>query len=231
MARGKRKRQPRCEQLRLDRNLWGGYRPGSGGRKKKEAGVSHARRRGVKERFPVHVTVKLRRGLPSIRDTWTFGIVSEAVGAAQERAGRLGAGFRIAHYSVQVDHVHLIVEASDRLHLSRGMQGFQVRLARALNRAWGRKGRVFADRYHDHVLETPTQVRNALRYVLKNGRHHGNETGRGRPDPYSSGESWDGWSDYRAPQSVASFVLPALTWLLRTGWRRAGPVELEPAPI
>jgi REP element-mobilizing transposase RayT len=50
----------------------------------------------------------------------------------------------VVHFSVQRDHLHLIVEASDRRALSRGMQGLSIRVARAANGELGRKGRVFA---------------------------------------------------------------------------------------
>ncbi|HEY2031032.1 MAG TPA: transposase [Myxococcales bacterium] len=61
---------------------------------------------------------------------------------------------RIAHYSIQGNHLHLVVEADDGSALSRGMQGLAVRIARRLNAHLGRRGAVFADRYHAHVLES-----------------------------------------------------------------------------
>ena len=62
----------------------------------------------------------------------------------------------------------MLVEAAGPESLARGMQGLAVRLARALNRCARRSGRVFADRYYPHVLETRREVANALRYVLLN---------------------------------------------------------------
>ena len=44
-----------------------------------------------------------------------------------------------------------------------------IRIARVLNKLWRRRGRVFADRYHDRILKTPREVKNALVYVLANG--------------------------------------------------------------
>jgi len=79
----------------------------------------------------------------------------------------------------------------------------------------GRKGRVFDDRYHARVLRTPTEVRHAIHYVLENARKHAAERGEtyapGYVDPYSSAGARD-------------LSLPvAQTWLLRAGWKRAGP--------
>jgi hypothetical protein len=52
------------------------------------------------------------------------------------------------------------------------MKAIGARLALAVNRVAGRAGRVFTQRYHLQLLPTPRQVRNALRYVLLNARHH-----------------------------------------------------------
>ena len=49
--------------------------------------------------------------------------------------------FRVVHFSVQADHVHLIVEADSRLGLIRGVQGLAVRCAKAINRELGGAGR------------------------------------------------------------------------------------------
>ena len=77
------------------------------------------------------------------------------------------------------------------------MQGLTVRLARRINAALGRDGKLFAERYHARVLRTPTEVRTVLRYVLLNARHHAAERGettwRGWVDPCSSGAWFGGW--------------------------------------
>jgi hypothetical protein len=80
-----------------------------------------------------------------------------------------------------------------------------------------------ADRFHARLLRTPTEVRNALRYVLHNARKHGVWLGR-RPDPCSSGECFEGWEDC-SPRCVR-WLAAARTWLLRVGWQRAGPIRL-----
>jgi REP element-mobilizing transposase RayT len=166
--------------------------------------------------------VRLRDGLPSLR--------RDAARVAVERAIRAGAerfGFRLAQYSMQTNHVHLIAEAEDRSELSRGMKGLLVRVARALNRLWSRMGRVFADRYHARQLRTPREVRNALVYVLHNARHHGLRVLG--VDLYSSGRWFDGWSRKllfasRGPAATAR------SWLLRIGWRIHGLIGIEEMP-
>jgi len=135
------------------------------------------------------------------------------------RSGARRFGMRLVHFSVQRDHLHLIAEARDRRALTRGLQGLFVRLAKRLNRWWGRKGRVFADRFHDRILRTPREVRNALRYVLLNARRHGVRSAG--IDPYSSGAWFDGWTrgTQRQPTAPAP-VARARTWLATVGWRR-----------
>ena len=80
---------------------------------------------------------------------------------------------RLVHYSGLSNHLHLLVDVHGTKNLSRGMQGLTIRIAKALNRHWRRKGRVFADRFHASLLETVTQIRRATRYVLLNARKHG----------------------------------------------------------
>ncbi len=183
---------------------WGGKRKGAGQKPKGErAGVSHATRARLAARFPVHVTVRLKRGLPSLRRKSAYRVLERAFAAGGERFG-----FRLIHFSVQINHIHLLAEAEDRRALARGMQGLSIRIARGLNRLWRRTGKVFVDRYHDHILGTPTEVRNALRYVLHNVQRHGIRF-VGSLDPFTSA---DGWT-IRLP-------LPR-TWLLARGWQRA----------
>jgi REP element-mobilizing transposase RayT len=198
--------------------------------------VPHLRRRAVESidrRRPAHVTVRLRRVVRTLRN----GKMHRSVAAAL-RAGRERAGFRLVHYSLQGDHLHLIVEADDRVELARGMQGLGIRIARGINRCIGRTGRVLADRYHARVLGSPTEVRRALLYVLNNARHHAAEVGATYPrswhDPFSSAHELDGWSravpddpddDRREPRCTGE----ARSWVLRGGWRRAG--RLDPAAV
>jgi REP element-mobilizing transposase RayT len=88
--------------------------------------------------------------------------------ALHEAAERYGV--RIVHYSIQGNHLHLLVEAEDQRALSRAMQGLAIRLAKRLNRLAHRSGSVFADRYHAHSLTSRREVANAVRYVLGNDR-------------------------------------------------------------
>jgi hypothetical protein len=113
----------------------------------------------------------------------------------------------VIEFSVQGNHLHLIIEADDSEALSRGMQGLCVRIAKALNAMMGRSGKVFGDHYHSRLLHSPTELVNAIAYVLGNAAHHFGWRG---VDPYTSS----------APEGRA-VIAQARSWLLTVGWRRA----------
>ena len=224
------KRKERAEQLTFDR-LMGGRRKGAGRKKSPDSGVSHLKRETITKDTPVHVTWKLEPGLPSLRQPNEYSVAWGAIKAARERAGTSEDGwFALVHYSIQGDHLHLVVEAKDNDSLSRALNGLAVRLARGLNKLWGRVGSVFADRYHLRVLRTPRQVRNTLRYIFENARRHGLPRFRNRPDPFTSGLWFTGWKDY-VHDGFLSWEGPmaqARSWLVREGWKRHGLLDLRP---
>src|SRR5260221_6388165 len=220
----------RCTQLELGLRRHGGSRAGAGRQPHGDrAGVPHAERAARTHREPVLVTMKLRAGLTSLRTGTAWRRVLDGLVRARERFGS-----RITHFSVQRDHVHLVVEAQSKRAMSIAMQGLAVRLARAVNRTMNRCGKVFADRFHDRVLRTPREVRNALAYVLCNARKHGAAPPRsGWLDPFSSAAAFDGWAGVRPDSGALAIVARAHTWLLRVGWRRGGLLDPDhrPGPI
>jgi REP element-mobilizing transposase RayT len=156
----------------------------------------------------------------------------EVIEAALVSGRTAWRGFRVVHYALEGDHLHFIVEADDNRTLSEGMQGLTVRLAKGLNRLMGTRGKVFADRYHAHALRTPTEVRNALAYVLLNHRSHMARIGKGSasasPDPFSSGATFEGWLE--APAVARTVTSAPETWLLREGWKMGGSLSLTSVP-
>jgi hypothetical protein len=174
------------------------------------------------QRFPVLVTLRLRPELPSLRTGREHRTVLTVLSRASERVS-----FRVVHVSIQVNHLHLIVEAADARALSRGMSGLGVRLAHALNGNWRRCGPVLEYSYHARILRSPREVRNALIYVLNNGRKHGVQ-GRG-VDPGSTGPWFDGWKDLSLRPGPCPLPT-ARTWLLAIGWRRRGLIAVAESP-
>ena len=140
--------------------------------------MSHLRRPELTRGFPAHVTLRMERGVWNLRTRRCFNVLAKAFWSGGNRFG-----FRLVHYSVLGNHIHLLVEADDRRALWRGMQGLSIRIARALNRLMGRHGKVFADRYHARVLRTLAEVRNVRNYLTHNARHH---YGLVEPDRFAS---------------------------------------------
>jgi REP element-mobilizing transposase RayT len=209
-------------------STWGGRRRGAGRRRQPGSGIPHRSRGRLASRHPVHVTIRVRQAVPSLRSVRLVREVERSWREACER-GR----FRLLHYSLQWNHAHLIVEARDAEHLGRGMMSLGSRLARAVNRTFGRRGRVLQDRYHARVLKTPRQVRNALAYVLLNARRHAGRRARrrGTVDPASSGRWFDGWRTHPAPAPDPPAVARPRTWLAGPGWRRHGRIALDEVPV
>jgi REP element-mobilizing transposase RayT len=163
----------------------------------------------------------------NLRSRRSFRRIGTAVLAAASRFG-----MRLCEFSVQGNHLHLVVEALDRRALSRGMQGLGIRLARGLNKLMGLSGKVLADRYHAHILRTPSEVRRAVAYVLAN--HHKHTLQRrgvtparvapppplGDSDPYSSAgcSTLEWWLGEGRPPIL---LPPPRTWLLAESSRRS----------
>jgi putative transposase len=166
------------KQIRFKFPTWGGKRRGAGRKAASEGGVRHDRRPILKSRFPVHVTWRMEPSVWNLRTRRCFTALARAFWGGANRFG-----FRLVHYSVQGNHLHLLVEATNERALSRGMNGLGVRVAKGLNRVMRRHGGVLAHRYHAHILQTPTEARRARTYLLENARKHYGVVGA---DPYTS---------------------------------------------
>jgi len=119
----------------------------------------------------------------------------------------------IVHFSVQGNHMHMLVEAADRRALSSAMRSLTIRMARGLNEVMRSSGKVVDHRYHARPLRSPTEVYNALGYVRNNRRIHALRSGR----PCATGVD-----PCSSDSGALTFRTPAPTsWLLDRGWRRA----------
>ena len=184
---------------------------------------------------PVHVTLRVRPGVPSLRGGALVHEWRRSLAEASERGD-----FRVNHYSLQGDHAHLIVEAHGKEALANGMKSIGARLARAVNRVGQRSGPVLDGRYHHRSLRSPREVRRALAYVLLNARRHlaksrgVTRSATAHLDGASSARWFDGWRPEVANRIRVSSVTPEVarprTWLLRVGWRRHGLVDPGEVP-
>jgi REP element-mobilizing transposase RayT len=230
----------RPQQIELRFRARGGSRPGAG-RKRSPSRLGllpHVARPRFDRNVPVHVTIRAVGGAPSFRTQRAAAIIFAEILRASSR------GFRVVQFSVQGNHLHLIVEADDGVALSRGMQRLASRLARLLNALVSRRGSLWRDRYHRRDLATPRQFRNALVYVLFNHRRHAKGAERARRgrvlDRFSSVfwvEAWAAPSDLvdriRGARAGPPPLVAPKTWIASRGWKRHGllrPDEMPAAP-
>jgi putative transposase len=166
--------------------------------------VRHVKRRAVSHRHPHHITLRVRKHVWNLRSQRCFSRIAHALKGVQPRLG-----FRVVHFAVLGNHVHLLVEAEDRSSMTNGVRALAIRIAKRLNKMMGRRGSLYVDRYDERILENPTTVRIALRYVLTNAEHHYG----------ASASKFDRFSS--AAPACRDLVRRAASWLLRIGWTRA----------
>src|SRR4051794_2190024 len=128
----------KARQIEMKFRTWGGKRKGAGAKRRGPKTVAHRVRERIPARLPVHVTLRMDRDVASLRTKRTFSIVARAFWRAQGKFG-----MRLVHFSVQSNHVHMIVEGVS----SKAMQGLNVRIAKGLNRLLERNGKVLHHRY------------------------------------------------------------------------------------
>ena len=199
-----------------------------GPKRTKDSKVAHGSRPEMPKGSVAHVTIKLKAGLPSLRKGEALAVVRAAI----ERVNA-GKKIRIVEYSIQSNHVHLIVEAANSADLSAGMASLNTGLGMRLNRVWDRvgQGSVFAERFHLVLVSSPPQMRRALNYVLRNDVHHRLHL-KGL-DPCSSAPAFAGWEQLQGIASKARTAAAAKrcvstkpqTWLLRVGWQQVKGAE------
>ena len=255
-----RKRHVQLSFAKLDKNGQhrGGKRAGAGrkpkdGRKRTRPGVPHKRRPSVNRHVAIHAVLRAADDIKSLRKRHLYQALRDATIAVAMRElayDKVKGSFRIVHMSIQQTHIHLLIEADNKLALSRGLQSFQISAAKHINREYSvkmklatrRRGAVFPDRYYEEVIKTPRQARHALAYVLNNWRKHREDRlpfARGwAVDPFSTGFLFHGWREredadvmWRGPATYDPLIvyLPK-SWLLREGWRKHGTISFYEVP-
>ena len=169
--------------------------------------------------MPLHVTLRMAPHVYNLRSRRSFRVIAAALPLGGDRFH-----VRVTQFSVQGNHIHLVVEAPNRRALARAIQGLSIRVAKGLNRMMGRSGRVFDDRYHARILRTPAEVRHAIHDVRDNARKHaaqrGETYGPGYVDPYSSAAEY-------GPDGCRPPVAEPRSWLLRMHGSVVREAEVE----
>ncbi len=201
----------------------------------------HEVRPALKASEPVHVVIRATAEVGNLRRRHIYHAMRRALMTTFKHDT-----CRIVHISIQGTHVHLLVEAQNRMALARGMQGFQISAAKHINAALAkvrgtrRRGSVFPDRYHAEIITSRRRARHALAYVLNNWRKH-KEHRNGllenhEVDPFSSGPSFEGWREIGEALDVLPDSYEPLpvwrpkTWLLAEGWKLYGLISTTEVP-
>ncbi len=203
----------------------GGKRDGAGRKPMgKKSGTPHRKRYAVDEDSPLMITMKICKGLPSLRCKQAHDLWRDILRVIR----RERKDFRIIHYALMGNHIHMLVEGDSAEAVSKGMISLQVRFARRWNKMLGRKGKVFADRYHHLLIDSPHAARRAIAYVLNNARKHGIRLVNGLFDPYSSAPLFHGWKlldgfkEEINDVKLQDVVSEPRSSLLVTDWHMAG---------
>ncbi|NNF90710.1 MAG: hypothetical protein HKM96_04955 [Boseongicola sp.] len=158
----------------------------------------HAKRVAVDDNGLSLTTVKIRAGLPNLRRRKSHLTIEECFRKARSRFG-----CRLVGFSIMSNHLHLLVHAPDAAALSRWMMGINIRVAKALNKIWGRKGKVFLDRFHSTFAKHWSNVRRLVNYALNNARKHGLAIPKGEVDKFSSAAWYPHWTEGPQPKRPA----------------------------
>jgi len=216
----------------------GGRRPGAGRPpiKGRRPNVPHRVRQRHASSRPVHVTLRARSGLPSLRSERIYGMFNSVL--RDQRKRRYAGAFQVVEFSVQENHLHLIVESRGpeaHCELRAGVSGLVIAFAKRLNMMLRRRGKVWGDRWHSRELGSPREVRSALVYVFRNLAKHGTlMIGQDIVDVTSSALRFHGWTaplTFHFDDGLQWPTAPPRTWLLESGWITRGGGRIDPREV
>lgn len=146
---------------------WGGARPGAGRPRNPNPSYVQHHARPPHQGGPVLITLKVGDTIKSLLQPKLAKLINGALDEQRTALEERGTtDFKVTRSSLEAKRLRLLVDADDEVALTRGMMGFMIRTARALNTALGRKGRFWADRYHAKAL-TPAEHRSLTRELGK----------------------------------------------------------------
>lgn len=131
-----------------------------------DRGIRHTARGDIKRSTPLHLTIKINKEKSGLRNKSILKVLHTSI-----KKARL-IGLRIAHYTLEYDHVHLLVEADNTKVLGKGMQSFGISFSKGINKIKESKGQVFKTRYHFRKLKTVVEVKNVINYIFGNSIKH-----------------------------------------------------------
>lgn len=143
-----------------------------------DKGIRHTRRERITKQSALHFTIKVRENKADIKNKRLLKILHHAIKRARLKK------LKVLHYSLEYNHVHLLVEARDNQIIHQGMQAFGISFAKAINKIKFLKGRVYKNRYHFRKITSLRDYKNVLLYIFRNGIKH--KRTQSLFDPYNS---------------------------------------------
>lgn len=143
-----------------------------------DRGIRHISRDRLYRPTSLHLTIKVRENKADIKTKKILKALHHAIKRARLKE------LKIIHYTLEHNHLHLLVEASDNLILHKGMQALGITLSKAINKIKKLKGGVYKHRYHFRKLNSRRELINVLYYIFKNGIKH--KRTLSMIDPYNS---------------------------------------------
>ncbi len=143
-----------------------------------DKGIRHISRDRIFNPTSLHLTIKVRENKADIKTKLILKALHHAIKRA--RLKRL----RVIHYTLEYNHLHLLVECDNHKRLGKGMQAFGISIAKAINRIKLLKGAVYKHRYHLRKITSGRDLKNVLHYIFNNGIKHKRATSI--IDPYNS---------------------------------------------
>lgn len=137
----------------------------------------------------------------------------------------------VLHFSLQSNHVHLILECVNNKALANGMKSLAGGFGRAIRKCGGGEGPVFKGRYHLQLIKKPKQMKSGLAYVLLNQSKH--EELVPYSDRFSSSAHFHQWkkllgkdtgpllpSRQKHRRLLPNYLSSPRSWLAQEGWQR-----------
>lgn len=144
----------------------------------KDIGIRHTKRLVFNLPSAFHITIKVRDNKADIKNKRILQSLHHAIKRARLQ------GVRVLHFTLEYNHVHLVIESSNHKELHKGMQAFGISLAKKINKLKNLKGTVYKNRYHQKLLKSRSEFKNAVQYVFGNGVKH--KRASSKLDPFNS---------------------------------------------
>ena len=133
-----------------------------------DKGIRHIRRERFERESSFHITIKVREDKSDLQNKMILKALHHAIMKARAKS------LKVIHYTLEYNHIHMLVEAFNQEQLSNCMQSFGVTLAKMINKVKFKKGGVYKHRYHLRRLISVMELKNVLKYIFNNGIKHKN---------------------------------------------------------